>query len=80
MTPHHSPKVNAPKEPAIRRMENGDVVVDFGSKWCRCTAAGEVTAKTARDGLIKVRPATAEERMLALGYAAISDAKATGEA
>lgn len=58
------------KTPNIRNMENGDVVVDYGSKWFRCCVNGEVICKEAIYGKVEVRPATSKERLLALADAA----------
>lgn len=66
-------------KPEIRDMENGDVVVDFGPKWFRCTTAGDVICtetyhpRGAEFGTVRSRPATSKERLLALGHAALSE-------
>ena len=59
-------------KPIIRELENGDVVVDYGRYWFRCSPNGEVVTKIAEQGKVTVRPATSKERMIALGDAAFS--------
>lgn len=57
-------------KPTIRKLDNGDVVVDCGRKWFRCKPDGEVIAKcVGDDGKVHARPASSVERMFALGQA-----------
>lgn len=60
-------------QPAIRRLDDGSMVVDFGSKWFRRKPNGMVIARVSGSGSVRSRPATPAETKL------VYDALATSE-
>ena len=66
-------------KPAIRKLENGDVVVDLGLKWYRVSVVdGSVIAVEVVDAHPQRRPATAKEAAYARRHVALATRPCSG--